>query len=207
MITCGDLGTEPVELERNLHDAFRKATRWDAILLLDEADVFLQERDMSQLQRNALVSVFLREIEYFDGILFLTTNRPGLLDEAFQSCIHLTLSLPPLSEIDQLRVWRLFLFEGRKGADLTADETKLLGKIKKKTAGRKLNGRQIRNHVLTASALANKKGKDRQTMAEIEQVLDVHSEFVKYMSDLNLADNDTRARDLGLRLQVAQTRA
>jgi hypothetical protein len=39
----------------------------DAVVLLDEADVFLEERSLDNLQRNALVSVFLRIIEYFDG--------------------------------------------------------------------------------------------------------------------------------------------
>jgi hypothetical protein len=46
-------------------------------VLLDEADVFLEERDMKDLQRNALVSVFLRALEYYDGILILTSNRVG----------------------------------------------------------------------------------------------------------------------------------
>jgi hypothetical protein len=48
---------------------------WGAILLLDEADVFLEKRNMHDIHRNALVSIFLRQLEYFQGILFLTTNR------------------------------------------------------------------------------------------------------------------------------------
>lgn len=47
------------------------------VVLLDEADVFLEERDMKDLKRNALVSVFLRALEYYDGILILTSNRVG----------------------------------------------------------------------------------------------------------------------------------
>ena len=47
------------------------------VVLLDEADVFLEERDMKDLKRNALVSVFLRALEYYDGILMLTSNRVG----------------------------------------------------------------------------------------------------------------------------------
>ena len=37
--------------------------------------MFLEEREKSDLQRNALVSVFLRVLEYYDGILILTSNR------------------------------------------------------------------------------------------------------------------------------------
>ena len=48
------------------------------VVLLDEADVFLEERDVKDLNRNALVSVFLRALEYYDGILILTSNRVGI---------------------------------------------------------------------------------------------------------------------------------
>ena len=49
----------------------------DTVVLLDEADVFLEERDVRDLNRNALVSVFLRALEYYEGILILTSNRVG----------------------------------------------------------------------------------------------------------------------------------
>lgn len=55
-ITCGDLGFEPVSLEKNLGRIFRLANLWDCILLLDEADIFFTKRTPSDLQRNALVT-------------------------------------------------------------------------------------------------------------------------------------------------------
>ena len=70
-ISCGDLGTEPEQLELKLKEVFEYAVTWKAILLLDEADIFLQERDVHDVKRNALVTIFLRELEYFDGILFV----------------------------------------------------------------------------------------------------------------------------------------
>lgn len=72
-ISCGDLGIEPEQLEARLKEVFQYAVTWKAILLLDEADIFLQERDIHDVKRNALVSIFLRELEYFDGILFVGT--------------------------------------------------------------------------------------------------------------------------------------
>ena len=45
-ISCGDLGTEPEQLEVKLKEVFEYAVTWKAILLLDEADIFLQERDV-----------------------------------------------------------------------------------------------------------------------------------------------------------------
>lgn len=74
------------------------AHKWNAVLLLDEADVFLQERDTKDIFRNALVSIFLRQLEYFQGVLILTTNRDTLCDPAFESRIHIRLKYKELSE-------------------------------------------------------------------------------------------------------------
>ena len=55
-VTCGDIGTQSSSLEQRLEEIFDDAVTWGAILVLDEADVFLQERDYENLERNALVS-------------------------------------------------------------------------------------------------------------------------------------------------------
>lgn len=73
-ISCGDLGTDPERLEVKLKEVFNYAVAWKAILLLDEADIFLQERSIDDVNRNALVSIFLRELEYYDGILFVSQH-------------------------------------------------------------------------------------------------------------------------------------
>jgi hypothetical protein len=91
VITCGDLGLTPSEVESSLKNVFRLAHLWDCVLLLDEADVFLSQRSKQDMKRNALVSVFLRVLEYYNGLLFLTTNRVGTIDEAFKSRIHISL--------------------------------------------------------------------------------------------------------------------
>lgn len=55
-ITCGDLGYTAETLEKSLHEIFRLAHHWGCILLLDEADVFITQRERHDLKRNALVS-------------------------------------------------------------------------------------------------------------------------------------------------------
>jgi SpoVK/Ycf46/Vps4 family AAA+-type ATPase len=77
------------------------------VLLLDEADVFLSQRSKQDMKRNALVSVFLRVLEYYNGLLFLTTNRVGTIDEAFKSRIHLSLYYPPLDKTQTRDIFRL----------------------------------------------------------------------------------------------------
>lgn len=60
-ITCGDLGYTAESLERSLNEIFRLAHHWGCILLLDEADVFITQRERHDLKRNALVSGKLKK--------------------------------------------------------------------------------------------------------------------------------------------------
>jgi hypothetical protein len=55
-ITAADLGHDPIEVERNLLRFFKNATSWDAIVLLDEADIYLERRSSKDLRRNSIVS-------------------------------------------------------------------------------------------------------------------------------------------------------
>ena len=48
--------------------------------------------------------MFLRELEYYSGIMFLTTNRPGVL-EAFKSRIHITLNYPSIDFESTRTMW------------------------------------------------------------------------------------------------------
>ncbi|HEY6773034.1 MAG TPA: AAA family ATPase, partial [Oxalicibacterium sp.] len=73
-VHSGQLGITAASVEQNLSSILRRAARWDAILLLDEADVYIRCRD-NDLQHNAIVAEFLRTLEYFKGLLFMTTNR------------------------------------------------------------------------------------------------------------------------------------
>lgn len=56
MMSAGDLGTRSSEVESNLSNVLEMCTKWNAILLLDEADVFLEQRSAHDLERNKLVS-------------------------------------------------------------------------------------------------------------------------------------------------------
>ncbi|KAI1477504.1 hypothetical protein F4774DRAFT_191319 [Daldinia eschscholtzii] len=170
VITCGDLGLTPSEVEYSLNNVFRLANIWDCVLLLDEADVFLSQRSKVDMKRNALVSVFLRVLEYYNGLLFLTTNRVNTIDEAFKSRIHMSLYYPPLDKTQTQDIFRLNLaklreIESQRHA-MTGEPTLV---IKDREiidfAGRHYetnarstscwNGRQIRNAFQIASSLAH----------------------------------------------------
>lgn len=104
-VSSGELGTSAAHLERDLNRIMEITHAWGAILLLDEADVFLEARQPHDIHRNALVSVFLRLTEYYQGILFLTTNRVATFDEAFQSRIHMGIRYEDLTMKARRKIW------------------------------------------------------------------------------------------------------
>ncbi|KAF8858487.1 hypothetical protein BDZ45DRAFT_591107 [Acephala macrosclerotiorum] len=174
MVSAGELGTDPRTLEGELQKILDIAHAWGAVLLLDEADVFLEKRTIQDIHRNALVSIFLRLLEYFQGILFLTTNRVETFDDAFQSRIHIALRYGELNLKAKKSVFRAFIervriLEGVDTMPFTEDDYNTLAK-------NNLNGRQIKNTVRTAQALAVNKG-EPLSMEHIKKVLDVSNAF------------------------------
>ncbi|KAI5462834.1 hypothetical protein BGZ63DRAFT_402193 [Mariannaea sp. PMI_226] len=104
-----DLGISAATLGANIKRVFSMATEWNAVILLDEADVFMAERNPNDIHRNELVSIFLRELEYFRGIIFLTTNLYHTIDSAFRSRVSLHLLFQALSRDARESIWRKFL--------------------------------------------------------------------------------------------------
>ena len=104
-VHSGQLGIEAEGVETVLKEALNRSKRWGAVMLIDEADVFLMERG-KDLAQNAVCGVFLRILEYFDGLLFLTTNRSDSIDDAILSrCIaHIKFDVPDLSS--RVRLWQ-----------------------------------------------------------------------------------------------------
>jgi hypothetical protein len=104
-VHSGQLGTTAASVERTLSEILQRAARWDSILLLDEADVYIRCRD-NDVQHNAIVAEFLRTLEYFNGLLFMTTNRVNDVDDAILSrCIAIIKYEAP-SRDDARRLWK-----------------------------------------------------------------------------------------------------
>ncbi|KAI7488813.1 hypothetical protein KC351_g1731 [Hortaea werneckii] len=155
-ITCGDLGQKPYEVEQKLSTFFFLGAKWRCVVLLDEADVFLARRTTGDLKRNSLVSVFLRQLEYYSGLLILTTNRVGEFDEAFVSRIHVKLHFPSLDERSTMEVWDMNLrkLQERSSIEIRSKGIKKFAADYWKQNESQWNGRQIKNAFQTAVALA-----------------------------------------------------
>lgn len=115
-ISCGDLGQHPYEVERNLQALLKLALRGSAIVLIDEADTFLAKRAMGGGNRdyyhNTLVSIFLKHLEYFSGVIFLTTNEETGIDEAVKSRV-IFLRYGELSTKSRTNIWKNQLSKGQ----------------------------------------------------------------------------------------------
>ena len=99
---------------------------------------------------NALVSVFLRELEHYEGILFLTTNRMQTFDPAILSRIHLPLRYDPLKQEAREAIWRCFV----ERAGTTAGSPLYTDEVIETLAKKKLNGREVSDNP-TISAESN----------------------------------------------------
>ncbi|KAI5926702.1 P-loop containing nucleoside triphosphate hydrolase protein [Camillea tinctor] len=151
-MSAGDLGTYPGEVERSLKRALDLCKMWNAMLLLDEADVFLTSRDNDSLARNELVSIFLRLLEYYQGILFLTTNRIASVDHAFRSRIDLLLPYHDLTSEARRQVWENFIdHAGREKFEVDSESLDRLAQLP-------LNGREIKNLIKSAHFLSFRNG-------------------------------------------------
>ncbi|KAI9862802.1 MAG: hypothetical protein M1824_000932 [Vezdaea acicularis] len=171
MVSSGELGTHATEVESTLQGILDIATTWKAVVLLDEADVFLSQRSGTDVERNALVSIFLRLLEYYEGILFLTSNRVESFDLAFKSRIHIALNYPTLTRPIRRQIWSDFINRLPKNTwDLDLEKDLSVLDLED------INGRQIKNCTKTSAALARKKGEKMQ-LKHLETTLATIREF------------------------------
>ncbi|KAI1742563.1 hypothetical protein F4680DRAFT_412744 [Xylaria scruposa] len=169
-VNCGDLGTTSEEVESRLKRIFIQAQKWRCILLLSEADIFLDARENSVKHKN-LVSVFLRVLESYQGIIFLTANCVRRVDEAFKLRAHITLNYPPLDENSTLQIFKhnLERTKLRKEGRLRVKEEEILefasNHYRDEDRRGRWNGRQIRDAFHIAIALAENEAQERDGIA------------------------------------------
>ncbi|KAI4212582.1 MAG: hypothetical protein LQ349_009343 [Xanthoria aureola] len=141
---AADVYGHGANVEARLIELFELAARWNGILLLDEADVYMQDRAMHGLDQNQLVS------KHYEGILFLTTNREHTIDPAFKSRIHLSIAYPPLSADARRELWNSFIMRANRGQTPDWLSTTFLDYL----AEQDINGREIKNVVRVGYSLS-----------------------------------------------------
>ena len=149
-VQCSQLGIKIDEVEENLMTALARGRRWNAVMLLDESDVYVSQRG-NDLVQNAIVGVFLRVLEYHAGVLFLTTNRGDQVDDAILSrCTARIVYTAPSAE-SQKHIWgSLCKSNGVKIKAATIAEI---------VAKHPMSGRDIKNVLKLCIAVGEDQGK------------------------------------------------
>ncbi|KAI1209644.1 P-loop containing nucleoside triphosphate hydrolase protein [Annulohypoxylon truncatum] len=150
-ISPGDLGIVAKDVEHALKVAFARCSHWNAVVLIDEADIFLERRSSNDLARNELVTIFLAMLENYQGTLVLTTNRTKTIDSAFQSRIDIILTLENLNRDARRKIWSNFISTlPPDSVDLSLSDVDSLSRWL-------INGRQIKSAFKTARIIAIKR--------------------------------------------------
>lgn len=149
IVQCSQLGTNEEALEKQLSKVLTRASRWSAILLIDEADVYVRTRG-DDIQQNAIVGVFLRVLEYYRGVLFLTSNRETEIDDAVMSraTAWIQYGKPDTKELELL--WHVLAKQYKVG--LTVNEAQMLVE-----EFHSITGRNIKNMLKLARLLAERR--------------------------------------------------
>ena len=156
IVQSSQLGITPTELEEELKKVLRRAQKWDSILLIDEADVFIHERG-SDIQQNAIVGVFLRVLEYYKGILFMTSNRLEIIDDAIRSraTAEIVYELPSSSA--RRVIWRNLITQFELGSKIPDFEEFLDGVTEEFQT---VSGRDIKSLLKLGGLLAKNRDED-----------------------------------------------
>ncbi|KAF2690202.1 hypothetical protein K458DRAFT_483656 [Lentithecium fluviatile CBS 122367] len=196
-ITCGDLGSAAEDFEGNLKTHFTPASQWDCVMLLDEADFFSAKRKAEDLARNSIVPVFLRVLEYYKDLLFLTTNRSFNWSSPFRAywCVD-----HDFDRETTVEVWQTFI---QQTEDSIKDKQLEYFEIRKseilKFAKRhwdsdpqfRWNSRQIRNAFHTAIAMAEFDAHGKEEQGKPKKIVLGHKQFKKIASTVEEFDKYT----------------
>jgi hypothetical protein len=162
-VQCSQLGTSETELEKSLAEVLERAHRWRAILLIDEADVYIHERG-SDIQQNAIVGIFLRLLEYYSGVLFMTTNRACVIDDAILSraTAHVKYDVPNAAQA--VMVWGVLAKQyGVKDLSVEKAAAEFVG----------ISGRSVRQLLRLGIAIADQK-KEKVGITHLKEAAKFH---------------------------------
>ena len=144
-ITNADLQSNiPGQTEKNMTESFRKAKTQDALIMLDECDSMLYNRNAVGAIMSAEINHLLSEIENFSGIVIMTTNRLHKLDEALQRRIIAKIELPFPDKETREQIWKKLIPQKMPVSKLDFDE---LSKAS-------ISGGEIKNAILLSARKA-----------------------------------------------------
>jgi len=156
------------QTEKNIVKTFAQARSHDAVLFWDEADGMFGDRDMAVRHWEVRdVNVLLQELERFDGVCILATNRKAALDSALERRISLKVEFERPDRDMRREIWALLVPPAmplREDVDL------------EELAAHDLTGGQIKNAILNAARSALARGSNSKvSMADFRQAVETET--------------------------------
>lgn len=168
-VQCSQLGINVDRIEENLKTVLDRAYRWKAILLIDEADVYIRRRS-NDIVQNSIVGVFLRLVEYYKGILFMTSNLGKDVDDAIKSRATAEIEYEYPEKEDRREIWRVI----SEGYGITLSDSHLDTLASDIS---EVSGRDIKNTLKLVKLIADKKN--------IDITPDLIKSYIKYVSKVD----------------------
>jgi hypothetical protein len=162
-IQSSQLGISVDDIEKRLNKILYRAEKWGAVLLIDEADTYISQRGDNIVQ-NCIVGIFLRLLEYFNGVLFLTTNRFDIIDDAIMSRVTAHIKYEYPNQEETLLIWKVLT----KNFGLKIQESSIAEIYHKYET---FSGRDIRNFLKMYIKTSSKKEITYQSVKELRDFL------------------------------------
>ncbi|KAI0857493.1 P-loop containing nucleoside triphosphate hydrolase protein [Xylaria cubensis] len=148
-----------------------------AVLMIDDVDVFLEPQTSLDFHRNAMITIFRRMLDNYEGLLFLTTTRVTAIDSSFMSRIHIPIHYKDLDPHKRLELWRNLYLAAPGVVDLDEEHEKRLRPL----VLYDFNGRQIENIVKVVDDLAGSGAVPIDTVM-LRTVANIHAKFEEEMT-------------------------
>ncbi|MDO6416115.1 ATP-binding protein [Sphingomonas sp. BIUV-7] len=145
------------ETAKNLRTVFTRAADVHAVLLFDEADALFANRtevkDSHDRYANTDTNYLLQQLEAFEGVAVLATNRKANIDTAFLRRISYAYDFPRPEAADRRRLWAKLAHPILGGIPLASAAT-----LDAFGDHLELSGAQIKNALVAAHFAAKRRG-------------------------------------------------
>lgn len=161
--------SEPGGSERFIQKIFKTAkdfftiNKKQQVILFDECDALLYDRNKVGVILGAQINTLLTEIEHHDGIVIFTTNRLGVLDPALERRVAAKIEFPFPDRESREKIWkRMIPTKAPIAKDVNFKELSIYP----------LPGGNIKNAVLNAARMATYKKQKHITMHNFVQAVE-----------------------------------
>lgn len=169
------LGAYVGDSEKHVALVFEQAKKDDCVLVFDEADALFAARFYetysTDRMHNFMTNILMQELERFEGVVILTTNREVVMDEAFNRRILLKLKFDIPRAAERTKIWRA----------LIPAKTPLAEDVDFEKLGKRyeLTGGEIKNAILNAAVDCASKHQKKLTMSALMEFAAKETEKMK----------------------------